>query len=293
MHDVAESESSVRAALRANTSTRDWADADLEPLASGFNNQSWRMWWQGVPYVVRLNRADSASLGIDRASELALVQAAAAAGLAPPVVASDLQRGVLVLRYVEGRTWTAEDARMPVNLGRLAQVVSRLHDIAPPSQVRRRSFREQAERLERVCGGTQIAPDPVLAQRARPVFTRLDAANPRLTLCHDDLHHLNVVDDGERLVLIDWEYGGLGDPAFDLASVIVYHELDAAGRRPLLDAYDRSDPRERENVLDRLDAAIWAFDYVQWLWYLAAARGGSDQAVECVKRAAEIRARLA
>ena len=286
MPDATDAESSVRAALRASQVTRVWADAELEPLVAGFNNRSWRMRWQGASYVVRLNRPESALLGVDRASELALVQAAASAGLAPPVVASDLGQGVLVLGYVAGRPWSAADAREPGNLRRLARAVARLHGLPHPRDVRTRSFLEQAERLERVCADAQLVLDARLAARARLMFARLAAADPAPALCHDDLHHLNIIDDGEHLVLIDWEYGGLGDPVFDLASIVAYHDLDAEARRPLLETYDRSD------VIARLETAIWAFDYVQWLWYLAAAQSGDGPVAQCIARAAEIQARL-
>jgi aminoglycoside phosphotransferase (APT) family kinase protein len=47
----------------------------------------------------------------------------------------------------------------------------------------------------------------------------------RLAACHHDLHHRNFIDDGRRLLAVDWEYAGPGDPAADLASCIGYHGL--------------------------------------------------------------------
>ena len=45
------------------------------------------------------------------------------------------------------------------------------------------------------------------------------------SLCHNDVHHLNIVD-GASLRLIDWEYAGVGEPLFDLASLCVYHRYE-------------------------------------------------------------------
>ena len=47
----------------------------------------------------------------------------------------------------------------------------------------------------------------------------------------------NLLDDGERLCIVDWEYAGMGDPFFDLANFSVNHELDEPGRHLLLEAY--------------------------------------------------------
>ena len=55
-------------------------------------------------------------------------------------------------------------------------------------------------------------------------------------LCHNDVHHLNIV--GSAPVrLIDWEYAGVGEPLFDLASVCVYHRYRKPQRERLLTAY--------------------------------------------------------
>jgi thiamine kinase-like enzyme len=60
--------------------------------------------------------------------------------------------------------------------------------------------------------------------------------------CHNDLLAANFIRDGERLWIVDWEYAGMGDPAFDLANFSVNHELDADGDCELLDAYGGADP---------------------------------------------------
>ncbi len=39
------------------------------------------------------------------------------------------------------------------------------------------------------------------------------------TLSHNDLLAGNVIDDGERIWLVDWEYAGMGNPLFDLAGM--------------------------------------------------------------------------
>ena len=90
-------------------------------------------------------------------------------------------------------------------------------------------------------------------------------AGRRDTLCHNDLHHLNLVEGAGRLWLVDWEYGGTGDPAFDFASFLCQHDC-AAGELDLLrQAYGE----HAAPGVDELRAACWVFDYVQWLWYRA------------------------
>ena len=68
---------------------------------------------------------------------------------------------------------------------------------------------------------------------------------------------------GGEPMLIDWEYAGSGDPAFDLASVCVYHRYGPAQRSLLLDAYGAAG---RGVDAGRLGRACWIFEYVRDLW---------------------------
>ena len=81
-------------------------------------------------------------------------------------------------------------------------------------------------------------------------------------LCHNDVHHLNVID-GDSLRLIDWEYAGVGEPLFDLASVSVYHRYRRSQRERLLSAY--AAPSGAVSW-QRLELACWLFDYIRDLW---------------------------
>ncbi len=47
--------------------------------------------------------------------------------------------------------------------------------------------------------------------------------------CHNDLLAANFIRGGDRLWIVDWEYAGMGDPAFDLANFAVSNGLDEDG----------------------------------------------------------------
>ncbi len=89
------------------------------------------------------------------------------------------------------------------------------------------------------------------------------ALHPReRTLCHNDVHHRNIID-GRALMLIDWEYAAVGDPMFDLASFACYHDLDAAERLHLIESYA---PRAAAVLAQSFDNYCWLFDYMHLLW---------------------------
>jgi thiamine kinase-like enzyme len=277
----------VRTALASHSITRPIATVPLVPVRGGLSNHAWRAQAPGLDCFVRLGGLNAADLGVDRQSECRLLGVTADAGLSPPVMVCDPDRNLLVTRFVAGGVWRREDVHEPLNLRRLGGLLRRLHALPVPPGLAQVSFERQARRLEE-----QLEPCEVTDRGVRAVadgaFAALASGTPRLAPCHNDLHHLNVLDDGERLWLVDWEYGGCGDPLFDLASFACQHESTPGERDALLDACGWNGAHMRA----LLDAACTAFDYVQWLWYRLWVARLPEAAGEYGARAAAIHSRL-
>jgi thiamine kinase-like enzyme len=71
------------------------------------------------------------------------------------------------------------------------------------------------------------------------LITRLRVATPDgpQRPCHNDTWPPNFIDDGSVLHLLDWEYSGMNDPAWDLADLSVEAGLDEAAEAHLLATY--------------------------------------------------------
>ena len=283
------------------------ATAPMSPIVGGLSNFSWHARAAGRECFVRLAHPGGAALGADHANECAVLQLAAAAGIAPPVVHCDPDRGVLVTQWIatdHERDPAANAARPLARVGRpvderavgtLAQTLARLHALEVPDSLRRVDFAVQAQalatsldaaRADREAAAGSRSADASARRRqkatsarrqhaaaglrstASELFAQYAVAPRALALCHHDLNALNLLQDPSgRLWIVDWEYAGLGDPALDLASYACQHQLRLAQRRHLASAY-----REAGGAVDdtRLELACWLFDYVQWLWYRAA-----------------------
>jgi thiamine kinase len=242
--------------------TRALADGQLRPIEGGLSNRAWRLDVAGEAWFARLGHPGASELGVDRASECVLLRAVAAAGFSPEVLACEPAAELLVTRFVDGSPWQATDVRVEANLRRIAGLLRRLHALPVPAGVQAVSYSQQARRLAAGLP-TATAREATLHQRSERIFARLDGRGCPPALCHHDLHHLNLLDDGRRLWLLDWEYGGRGDPLMDLAGFLAMHELAPEPTEVLLEAYGVLPAADRALV----EAARWAFDYVQWLWY--------------------------
>lgn len=230
----------------------------IERIKQGLTNQSWLVQCALERVVVRIGGGADQALQIDRASEAVILCAVDAADIGAPVLLCDPQRSVLVTRYL-GPNWSHSDAQQPGNIARLGRILRQLHAMQPPAQVHSVKLRDVIDGYFQTLQRRSV-PHDVPSARARALAAILDARDDAC-LCHNDVHCLNIVDDG-TLRLIDWEYAGIGAPMFDLASVCVYHEYDSAQRNALLDAY--AQPAADSPQL--LAQACELFDYIRRLW---------------------------
>jgi thiamine kinase len=235
---------------------------DVEPIKHGLTNESWLVRTPSDAVVVRISTSSEDALRIDRASEASVLAIAASAGLGAPVIRSDAKRRLLVTRYL-GPSWSYEEAREHANIAGAAALLARLHRLDAPG-VRTVDLVATVEgylstlRLHGAGGE--------LTQRSRRERAHTAAAllrrNAAARLCHNDVHHLNIVG-GDELRLIDWEYAGIGEPLFDLASVCVYHGYERMRRELLLTSYSAHAAPEMQS---RLEHALWLFEYIRDLW---------------------------
>ena len=211
---------------------------DITPLEGGITNVNLLVRDGGRRFVVRLGD-DIPEHGVMRWNEVVLSRAAEAAGISPAVVHQE--PGVLVLDFVEARTFAEPDVRDPVNLKKIVELIAGVHrDLGNhltgpilafwPFQVNR----TYAARLK-ADGSVHTALLPGLMN----TMTGLEkAVGPvELVVGHNDLLAANLLDDGERLWLIDWEYGGFNSPLFDLAGLASNNGLSEAQERAMLEQY--------------------------------------------------------
>lgn len=245
-------------------------DPEVTLLSGGLSNRSWRLRDATRDLVLRQSGAAAGQLGADGRSELAMLEIASGAGLAPQVVLARPEQGLLVTRYVAGHVLTRPDVHRLPMLARIGAWLARLHALAPPQGLAAVDF---GERAAGYLGRLQAqAPTPLSAGLERRLSAWRKSLPPprRPVACHHDLHHLNLVDRGDALLALDWEYAGPGERAADLAACIGYHDLDPQQVEALLAGHGG----DTESISARLPALRWIFDCLWFGWMEVAALSG-------------------
>jgi len=199
----------------------EWAGCQVtsERIPAGLTNTNHRVEVDGTPFFVRIPGASTDLLAVDRANELHNTVAAAVSGVGPRVAHSLREWDVFVLEWVPGATMSIETLRAPGMPARLAQTLRRLHT-GPRFRDDFDMFRLSARYLALV--NARDIPIPAGYREHLSLLPRIEAALARHPLatvpCHNDLLADNVLADGTRLWIVDYEYSGMNDPAFELGN---------------------------------------------------------------------------
>ena len=211
----------------------------ITPLSGGMTNRNYRVRDAKGSYAVRMGH-DIPEHGVMRFNELAVARAAHAAGLSPEVIYAS--EGVLVSRFIEGRTLGEQDIASDVYLPRVLALVQAFHQQAM-AQLRGPVLMFWVFHVIRHYDALlQAAPSNPLAQRLPGLMQKAKTLEAQLgpvdiVLGHNDLLAANFLDDGARLWLIDFDYAGLNSPLFDLANLSSNNGLSAEQDQDLLVRY--------------------------------------------------------
>ena len=244
-----------------------WAGRSVvaERVQAGLTNTNYRVEVDGTPFFVRIPGASTELLAVDRGNELHNTRAAAEAGVAPPVLHAIPEWDVFVLEWLAARTMSNEALGEPGMPARIGGTLRRLH--AGP---RFRDDFDMVRLSERYLAlvDERAIPIPAGYREHLDRIPLIDAAlrrnAPPTVPCHNDLLAENYLDDGERLWLVDWEYSGNADPAFELGNTAQELGYDEGRLAELCAAYygDAADARiarlRLQMIMSDVGWTLWA-----------------------------------
>jgi thiamine kinase-like enzyme len=210
-----------------------WAnakDVQIVPL-QGLTNTNFSVTVNGERFVIRISGQNATALGINRKHEIEALLAASKAGLGPEVVNFFLPEGHLVTRYIEGRHWTLVEYRTRDNLQRIVKAVKRLHALPLVEATFSPFQRVEAYAHQARAMGVPFPPDFDRLVHKMDAIKQDQARDTShwQRFCHNDLFCVNVLDDG-NVRFIDWEFAGVGDIYYDLATL--FYAYDSADTLP-------------------------------------------------------------
>ncbi len=253
----------------------------VEELSGGLTNQNLKVRAGGRTFVVRISAPSAGLLSIDRDHEYQNSMAAAEAGVGAPVVEYRPDLGVLVVEHLDARTFTEDDLRHGGHLARVADACRRLHQ-GPRFANDFDMFALQPYYLSIVESHGFALPEGY--RDFLPEVGRIRAAlsmRPEPTVpCNNDLLAGNILDDGDQIWLIDYEYAGNGDPCFELGNIWSESGLSLDQLEELVHTYYARPVPEKvararlQGLMSKYGWTLWAsiqagaaaIDFDFWSW---------------------------
>ena len=214
---------------------------NIEPLEGGITNLNFLVSDSGSKSVVRLG-SDIPEHLVYRSNEIIVSEAAHQIGVSPKLIYNE--PGVLVLEFIESKTLEPKTVRE--NLNKIVPIIRKIHDEIP----NKLSGQPQIFWVFYVIkyysnyllnnNSSHISLIPSLLKKAEKLEK---LSSPReIVFGHNDLLAANFLDDGSKIWVVDWEYGGFNDPLFDIGGLSSNNDLDENLENEVLEMYFKEKP---------------------------------------------------
>lgn len=195
----------------------------------GLTNFNYRVETDEGDFVVRYPGIGTEDL-IDRKDEFEFTRLSNELGIDAHNYYFDPLTGIKVSQYIPNAiTFNPELTREEDNLEKVAKIFQELHHSNQKVESIFNVFDKIKEYEDLINGTNRNQYWDDYAQVREQIYAlkeEYDSYNVELKFCHNDPLCENFVLGEERLFLVDWEYGGMNDPLWDLADVMIEAELN-------------------------------------------------------------------
>lgn len=247
---------------------------DFRPLKQGITNLSCYFKAGEGEYVYRHPGVGTNKL-IDRKAEVEALEIARSLNIDDTFIYEDSESGWKISKYIPNAK------NLDINDdSQLKKAMSLLRKLHSANSQMNRSFDYYEESLKYESDLTKSGPIKIKGYaELRRKITLLNkyVKNDRWkkVLSHNDFFHLNIlIDEDNKMRLIDWEYAGMSDPANDFGTFVVSSELDIQTAEKLLEYYFSRPPtsEEKRHFFAHIALAGWCW----YVWSLSKENSGDN-----------------
>ncbi len=188
---------------------------------------------------------------INRKNELEMAREAAAAGVSPELVFGDAVTGLMVTRRIDNAATMSPDGFRSGagSVARAGKALHKLHSSGCEFPSRFELFAMIDDYLKIIATKEVELPSGYhdIVKEAEVVRSALTRNPAPLAPCHCDPLCENFINTGSRMWIVDWEYGGMNDPMWDLGDLSVEGAFTPQQDDELLRAYFLGEPSPQDH----------------------------------------------
>ena len=209
---------------------------EISPLEGGITNFNYLVKDSGKDSVVRMG-SDIPEHLVFRSNEILVSKAAFEIGVSPELIYNE--PGILVLDYI--KSTTLEPITIRKNLERIIPIVKKIHHSIPNKLSGQPSIfwvfyviKYYSNYLLK----NKSTHSSLISDLLSKSNKLQELSSPReIVFGHNDLLAANFLDDGSKIWVIDWEYGGFNDPLFDIGGLASNNDFDLDMENLALEMY--------------------------------------------------------
>ena len=211
---------------------------DLKFFEGFMTNNSYLACDDNKKYVVKI-RVNREHYGVVSGHEVEASKAGYRGGISPKVVYND--DSILIFQYIDSNELTVEKIRKKETLKKIVSLI----------KIVQKEVVKYLEGPNLSIGLFQMIKNKIsiLKERGSPyddkfnnlikdceIFERKYEPH-EIAFAHNDFYFKNILDDGKKLWLIDWEFSGFNPPLLDLANLSKNNELSQEEDNFILEEY--------------------------------------------------------
>jgi CTP:phosphocholine cytidylyltransferase-like protein/thiamine kinase-like enzyme len=245
---------------------------NVEILQKGLTNVLFTFVVRGEKYIFRYP-GESSSFFIYRKNEVRAQQLAAKAGVDNTYVYID-ESGIKISKFVENAKNLNDIYYQDIELMKhLARQIRKFHEEGfdmPDWKEFDYNPIQQCERLMQEASKMKGNLFDIFSKEwdaMRKLYAYAEKDGIKKTMCHNDINQDNCLLTDNSFDVIDWEFAGFNDPAYDFGRVIAGYELDDPAIDEILEAYFGRSATEIERLHWITYMGIHNWYYVGWAVY--------------------------
>ena len=194
----------------------------IRPLKKGLISEIYLCNFNNIKSVIRLDLETPDWIKIQRDSEIRILDLNNNHKSEKNILYHDLEKGILIRRFIEGNKFNLNKINSDQQLELLGRAIKEIHKTNYEKDAIN-NFSNAINRYKEILK-YKIQKDPIL-EIGFEIYEDLYRESHPMVFSHNDLTQENIILDHEY-VFIDWEYAGLNNPLFDIASIISSYSLN-------------------------------------------------------------------
>ena len=213
----------------------------VEVLQGGWTNETYLVTDDNKKYVAKIG-GDKKDFGIIRSNEIQAHRAAHEANISPRFFYN--KKEISIYEYINAKILNLQDLREEKNLLKLINLIKIIHNEAFNYLKNKNSFLNIFQMINYKFDSLKKYKSPYNDKLHDLIedsnFFQSETKSHKIVFTHNDFYYKNILYDGKKFWIIDWEYSGFNPNILDLANLSRNIGLNENEDNFILEEYFRS-----------------------------------------------------